>query len=213
MSLARPALFTFDIFGTVLDWRRGLGEDLAKRGQPIDDADFDHIIDSQGREEQLKFRPYSELTAASLVEVLQLNALAAAGIGVNVGRWPLFADSAQGLRRLQAVAPCVAMTNSDREHGEQVQEQLGFRLSSWICAEEVKLYKPNPAVWTEVAKRRGVTPSKAWWHVSAYADYDLEVARSLGLTCVFVERPHSRPGARDVTVTSLTALAALAEAL
>jgi FMN phosphatase YigB (HAD superfamily) len=52
---------------------------------------------------------------------------------------------------------------------------------------------------------------RAWWHVSAYADYDLRAARELGLTCVFVQRPHSRPGPVDVSVTDLAALADILE--
>jgi len=48
--------------------------------------------------------------------------------------------------------------------------------------------------------------------VSAYADYDLRTARELGLTCVFVRRPHSRAGDADVTVPDLAALADLVEA-
>jgi hypothetical protein len=52
---------------------------------------------------------------------------------------------------------------------------------------------------------------RSWWHVSAYADYDLRTARELGLTCVFVQRPHSRSGAADVTVPDLTALAEIVE--
>ena len=57
------------------------------------------------------------------------------------------------------------------------------------------------------AERMGVKPRREWWHVSAYADYDHETARSLGLSCVFVRRPHSRPGAADLAVADLAALA------
>jgi hypothetical protein len=35
------ALLTFDIFGTVLDWRRGLRESL--RGD-LSDVDFDRVV-------------------------------------------------------------------------------------------------------------------------------------------------------------------------
>ena len=55
-------------------------------------------------------------------------------------------------------------------------------------------------------------PGPAWWHVSAYADYDLVAARKLGLTCVFVGRPHARrgdPALADVVVADLAELAAL----
>jgi FMN phosphatase YigB (HAD superfamily) len=103
------------------------------------------------------------------------------------------------------------MTNSDRDHGEEVQARLGLRLSAWLCAEEVRRYKPDPRFWRELSARLGVLPGPAWWHVSAYGDYDLGAARALGLTTVFVARPHARPGPADLRVPDLGALADLVE--
>jgi 2-haloalkanoic acid dehalogenase type II len=200
----RPRVFTFDIFGTVIDWRRGLPH--------IDDATFDRVIDHQGRAEvAAPTRRYRDIVADSLVEVLGRPRDEAARTGAAVGQWPLFADSAEGLRRLRRIAPCVATTNSDRAHGEDVQAQLGFRLDDWVCAEDVGAYKPSPEVWRFTARKLGQPLDRSWWHVSAYADYDLEVARALGLTCVFIARPHARPGPHDVAAPDLLALAALAE--
>ena len=202
MSIERPLLLTFDIFGTVLDWRRGLS---------LEGAQFERVIDRQGElEQQARFRPYAEIVAQSLVDVLRMNAVAAAAAGAEAGRWPLFADSRDALARLRRIAPCVAMSNSDRAHGVQVQEQLGA-LDGWICAEELRVYKPDARFWHEVARRRGVAFGPRWWHVSAYADYDHRTAKELGLTCVLVRRPHSRPGPCDLEVPDLAALAAMLE--
>jgi 2-haloalkanoic acid dehalogenase type II len=198
----QPSLLTFDIFGTVLDWRRGLVESAA-----LDEACFDAVIDAQGRDEQSGFRPYREIIARSLVEVAGLAPERADAIGAAAGCWPLYADSREALARLRKIAPCAATTNSDRAHGEQVQAQLGFRLDAWLCAEELELYKPDERFFRAAAARLGKTPGRQWWHVSAYGDYDLEVARRLGLTCVYVARPHARPGPADVTVGDLTELA------
>ncbi|HEX7078506.1 MAG TPA: HAD family hydrolase [Candidatus Eisenbacteria bacterium] len=199
----RPTLFTFDIFGTVLDWRRGLAEAVRARGVPFDDAAFDRVIDAQGAIEGGPFRLYAEIVAESLVRVLGMEPAAARAIGDDAGRWPLYPDSAAALRGLMTVAPCVATTNSDRAHGVQVERALGFRMSDWICAEEIRRYKPDPEVWRAASARLGVAPGPHWWHVSAYGDYDLATARGLGLTSVFVERPHARPGPADVAVASL----------
>ena len=193
-------LLTFDIFGTVLDWKTGLERSL---GRPLTNPEFDRFIDYQGSDEQAQFRSYRSICARSLVEVFGLDPQKADAIGAEVGRWPLFSDSAEGMRRLQAIAPCVALTNSDRAHGEEVQEQLGFRLSNWICAEEIRSYKPSLAHWEEASRRLGVPFGPDWWHVSAYGDYDLSVAAKLGLTCVFIARPHSRPGPHDSAFTDL----------
>ena len=204
----RPQLLTFDVFGTVLDWRSGLERDCAAAGRPLAPGDFDRIIDRQAELEAAPHHLYSEVMRRSLVEVIGLDDAAAARIGANVGTWPLYPDSADALRALMAIAPCAALTNSDRVHGEQVQSQLGFRLSDWLCAEESGLYKPDERVWLAMAARRGVSPGPDWWHVSAYADYDLAVANRLGLTTVFVARPHARPGAATDTVRDLAELAA-----
>ena len=138
----KPSLLTFDIFGTVLDWRAGLG-----------DRDFDRLVDVQGELEQGRFRPYAEIVAESLVRVRRIDVVSAARMGAEVGTWPLFPDSREALRRMQHTAKLAATTNSDRAHGEQVQAQLGFRFDAWICAEEVRAYKPDRRIW-EAASRK-----------------------------------------------------------
>jgi 2-haloalkanoic acid dehalogenase type II len=209
-----PQLLTFDIFGTVLDWRGGLEQAAAARGKPLGAGDFDRVIDVQGELEQgPAFDLYASIVIKSLVAVLGMDATSAAAIAGSIGTWALYPDSREALRRLMAVAPCAATTNSDRHHGGQVQAQLGFKLSGWICAEDVKHYKPRREIWDEASERMGVPLGPRWWHASAYADYDLEVARKLGLTTVFVQRPHARPGAADVTVPDLVALAGVVETL
>ena len=41
-----PRLFTFDVFGTIVDWRSGLRKALGS--WPLSDAEFDRLIDVQG---------------------------------------------------------------------------------------------------------------------------------------------------------------------
>jgi 2-haloalkanoic acid dehalogenase type II len=211
--VVRPSLLTFDIFGTVLDWRRGMRDAVVRAGGVWNDGTFDRVIDAQGRAEGGAFRRYAEITSESLVDVVGLAPKAAAGIGATVGTWPPYPDSPEGLRRLMRIAPCAAMTNSDRAHGEQAQEGLGLALTYWVSAEESHVYKPSPDVWRYLSAKLRVPFGPEWWHVSAYGDYDLATARTLGLTCVYVERPHARPGPTDVHVGDLIELAAVAEML
>jgi 2-haloalkanoic acid dehalogenase type II len=211
----RPALISFDLFGTVLDWRSGLAADLARAGVTMDDAMFDAIVDAQGADEQAAFRPYTEIVARSLVAACALAPSTARVIGDHAGHWPLYADSAEALAQLAEAAPLAALTNSDRAHRPGVEAQTERKFDYWICAQEVGAYKPDPRMWAALAARvapAGILPGPSWWHVSAYADYDLGAARALGLTCVFVERPHSRrgdPALADVVVVDLAELAAL----
>jgi len=205
-----PLLLTFDIFGTVLDWKTGLEAACAAHGRPLRPGELDQIVDFQGDlEQEGEFDLYTSIVIKSLSAVLGFDATQAAEVADGVGRWPLFEDSREGLRRLQALTRCAATTNSDLHHAAQVQESLGFPLSGWICAEEVRHYKPRREMWDSASERMGVPIGPNWWHVSAYADYDLVTAKSLGLTTVLVERPYCRKGPADVTVPDLKALAAL----
>jgi len=205
----RPSLLTFDVFGTVLDWRQGLVDAAAAQGIDVDDRRFQAVIDHQARAESGPYRSYAEIAAESLVQVLRMPKKIARTIAEEAGAWPLFPDAADGLRALMRIAPCVAMTNSDQSHGKQVQDQLGFRLNGWICAEDVRCYKPAPEFWTAVPSRRGVPFGRSWWHVSAYADYDMATAGRLGLTTVFIERDHNVWGPSTMTAPDLRALAVI----
>jgi 2-haloacid dehalogenase len=202
------SLFTFDIFGTVVDWKSGL-EDALER--PVSDEEFDRFIDEQGRDEQAEYRPYTEITARSLVSVFGMDPEEAKLTGHHVGRWPLFPDAAEGLRRLSEIAPCWALSNSDVLHATEVQEQLGFQLAGWVSAEHVLSYKPALGHWEDVASRLQRAYDRSWWHVSAYGDYDLSVAQKLGLTCVYIPRRHHRPGPHDVQASDLLQLAEIAQ--
>jgi 2-haloacid dehalogenase len=203
----RPQLLTFDIFGTVIDWRLGLKEALRRHGAELSEADFDRVIDIQAGIEAGCYRTYSTIVTSSLIRAVGIPAAAARTIAESAGSWPLYQDAREGLRRLRRIAPCVATTNSDQRHGRQAQRELGFDLDGWVCAEEIRCYKPDPGFWRQVASRRGLRFGASWYHVSAYADYDIEAARRLGLTTVFVSRPHARFGPAHLHVRDLADLA------
>jgi len=205
-----PRLLTFDLFGTVVDWRAGLAVAL---GLPLDDAAFERVIDFQARDEQEAFRPYAEIVARSLTSVLDVAPSQARAIGERAGEWPVFADAPGAFARLRALAPCGATTNSDAAHRPAIEQQLGLSLEPWICAGEVGAYKPDVRIWEAAARATGLAFGPAWWHVSAYADYDLATARRLGLTTILVRRPHHRPGTPDLVDRAFDDVAALARAL
>jgi len=207
-----PTLFTYDVLGTILDWRRGMSEALAAHGHAMTEGEFDRITTTQMQLEMGPFRAYADIVAQSLVEVVGMDPAKAHAVGESIGRGPLFPDSSEGLSRLMRLAPCVAMTNSDRAHRGQIEAQLGFSLSGWFSAEDTRVYKPAHEFWHHVARKRGLRFDKNWWHVSAYADSDLDVARSLGLTAVFIKRPHQVSGGADYEFRSLPELANYLEA-
>jgi 2-haloalkanoic acid dehalogenase type II len=207
--MSTPALFTFDIFGTVIDWRTGLTKSARDAGVEMSERAFEDVIAYQAKVERGPYRSYAEILAESLVRIARMDRGSAQTVANHAGRWPLFPDAADGIRALMRLGPCVAMTNSDQAHGADIQHQLGFRMNGWICAEDVRCYKPSPEFWRAVSSRRSVPFGPDWWHVSAYADYDMGTAAKLGLTTVFVERPHCVWGPSTWSAPDLRAVAAL----
>lgn len=206
----KARLCTFDVFGTLVDWRRGLAEDLAGQGIALTENRFDRLLEEQeGAERSGHFRCYGEILAWSLVRRLGLAPLQAQALAEGIGGWPLFAEVPAALGRMPGGIRLAAMTNSDRAHGGPIRERLGVELAAWVCAEDVQVYKPAPGFWEEVGMRLGIAPGPEWWHVSAYADYDLATAKSLGLTTVLVRRPHHRAGPADHVLDDLSGLPAL----
>lgn len=199
----QPMLFTFDIFGTVVDSQRGLREALHHR--TLTDDEFERIAGMQRKLQSGPFQAFTDVVAQSLVEVLRVEPAAARSIGETVG--PLYPDAREGIARLMQSTPCVAMANADRAHRGPVEAQLGFPFSDWVCAEDTQVYKPASDFWHFVARKRGQRFDKSWWHVSAYADRDLDMVRSLGLTAVFLRRPHHVHGPADYEFRSFTELA------
>ena len=88
-----PQLVTFDIFGTILDWRIGLEASCRMASRPLQDGEFDRIVDVQGELEQGDFLDYATVTQRSLTSVLNLDATKATVIGAEVGTWPLYPDA------------------------------------------------------------------------------------------------------------------------
>ena len=155
---------TFDIFGTVLDWRSGLQAACRASGRPLRDGEFDRIVDAQGALEQGPYLDYATIVRRSLADILLIPEMIASDIAAGIGDWPFYPDAAK-LREFMRIAPCTAMTNSDRGHGETLQARLGFRLSNWLCAEETRLYKPHLDFWRRAGQRSGIEPGPHRWHV------------------------------------------------
>src|SRR4051794_9200380 len=80
-SVMRPVLLTFDVFGTLVDWRAGLRADLAAHDYQLTDKEFERVLAAQEVDETGPFRTYQAITAASLARALGLKADVADAIG------------------------------------------------------------------------------------------------------------------------------------
>jgi 2-haloacid dehalogenase len=202
IDFGRYEVLTFDCYGTLIDWETGLLEALRRALPGASGVDDEALLESYGRHEAEAERPpyrsYREVLASSLRGV-------AADIGVDVTRdaiavfsesvrdWPVFLDSPDALRRLQEQFRLGVITNCDTDLFAASSERLGVVFDWVVTAEEARSYKPSPRGFELAFERIGV-PRERILHVAQSLYHDHVPAKELGLTTVWIDRRHDRPG-------------------
>ena len=114
---------------------------------------------------------------------------AEAGLLETYRRLPAFADAHDGLARLaEAGHRMVAFSNGlgATLRGLLTHARLLPPLTDVVSVDEVKTYKPGPAVYHHLVARGGVSPDRTWL-VSSNA-WDVLGAKSAGLKAAWVRR-------------------------
>jgi 2-haloacid dehalogenase len=120
-----------------------------------------------------------------------------------VGEWPAFPDSRGALARLKEHFALAVITNCDDDLFAASNRRLGVTFDAVITAQQVGSYKPSHRNF-EVAFERIGAPRERILHVAQSLFHDHVPAKELGLTTVWVDRRHDRPGSGATPPTSAT---------
>ncbi len=228
LDFSRFEVLTFDCYGTLIDWERGLLDAihavLDRRGIEAGD---DELLEAYAAEEATlekgKYLPYREILRRCL------HALSAAfgfspddrevhAFANSVGDWPPFEDSGEALARLATRFRLGVITNCDDDLFAGSNEQLGAPFNWVVTAQQVKSYKPNQRNF-EVALERIGSPPERVLHVAQSLYHDHVPAKGMGLSTVWVDRRRGNEGfgatppaavAPDLVVPDLRSLADVA---
>jgi 2-haloacid dehalogenase len=203
LDYGRFDALTFDCYGTLIDWETGLADAF----RPIllaygVDADEEDLLARYARHEAAAeagpYLRYRDVLAAGLRGV-------AAEYGFepepdeierfagSVADWPAFADSAAALERLKARYRLGIITNCDDDLFAASNAKLGVMFDWIITAEQVGSYKPNEANFRAAFGRLSL-PTDRILHVAQSLYHDHVPAGRLGLSSVWIDRRHDRPG-------------------
>lgn len=197
-------VLSFDCYGTLIDWERGIIAALA----PIFDA-HRAVLDPEatlerfaGLEAAAEAGPYVGYRAV-LMRVLE-------GLGANLGfspsaeeletfsasvaDWPAFPDSPGALRLLKSKYRLAVITNIDDDLFAHSARRLEVPFDWVVTAQQIRSYKPSLENFRQAHERIGVPPARIL-HVAQSLFHDIEPARRLGLSTVWVNRRHGMPGA------------------
>src|SRR5260370_31719111 len=158
--MARPAAehlvatrwLTFDCFGTLVDWRHGIGTTgellFAGRGAELVGA---YIEIEAEVEKEKPFRRYRVALAETLRRAaarlkLDLKHDDATALTSTIPHWPVFSDVGPALRTLHADGWKLALlTNCDRDLIALTERRLPEPFDAVVTADDVSAYKPDHA--------------------------------------------------------------------
>ena len=197
-------VLTFDCYGTLIDWEAGLLAGLRVvldvRGIAADDeALLETYAALEATAEAGPYRTYREVLGVGLRGVcqglgFQPTEAEVAAFGGSVAAWPAFPDSAAALTRLATRYRLGVITNCDDDLFAASNRRLGVAFDWVVTAQQARGYKPRIANF-ELAFERIDVPREGILHVAQSLFHDHVPAKALGMTTVWIDRRHDRPGA------------------
>ena len=202
-GLSMKAL-TFDVFGTVVDWRKSIAEEaetlLAREGRDVDGQAFALAWRARyqpSREEvRAGRRPFVKLDVLhreNLLDVLQafeIEGVSAPTIDALNRAWHRLApwpDVVGGLTRLKQRYIIAPLSNGNVALMVNLAKQAGLPWDVILGAEVANAYKPDPEAYRRAAVLLDLDPADCMM-VAAHND-DLVAAAATGMKTAFVPRP------------------------
>jgi 2-haloacid dehalogenase len=194
---------TFDVFGTVVDWRSGIireGEALGRaRGITIDWARFADAwrglyqpMLSRVRDGAMGWTKLDDLHRASLDRLLVefgITGLGEAEIDHfnrawhRLDPWP---DAVAGLTRLKRRYILATLSNGNVALLVNMAKRAGLPWDALLGAEPARHYKPQPEAYLATAAFLGLKPAQCLMVAAHY--HDLLAARACGFRTAYVWR-------------------------
>lgn len=199
--MRRYDVLTFDCYGTLVDWERGIAEAL-ERAAGADGVTLDRAAalrayhEIEPRVQAERYRRYREvlaLTARAVAERLgwPLAPGREAFLPESLPTWPPFPDTNGALRRLRDAGHRLAiLSNVDDDLLAGTRRHLDVAFDFVVTAQQVGSYKPAPGHFAAARERIGAA---RWLHVAQSYFHDVQPARALGIASAWINRKGERP--------------------
>jgi 2-haloalkanoic acid dehalogenase type II len=187
---------TFDCYGTLVDWRKGiethLGELLRKNGLPSGVRVFPIYVKLEAEEEG-QYKSYREVlkdTAVKVAEHLRVSIAEkeAKTFAASVPSWPPFSDTVESLKELgKRGCKRVILSNIDKDILKETILQNGLDVDGYITAEDVGSYKPSLGHWNRFFDVYR-TSKESTLHVAQSIFHDIIPCSKLAISTAWINR-------------------------
>jgi len=207
MRLRDFSVLTFDCYGTLIDWERGIVAALAPwRERAGVDVSDEALLEAFARHEsrqqaQTPSMRYPELLARVHEAIAgdfgaEATPAERAAFGASAGDWPAFADAPEALAYLERHYRLVVLSNVDNDSFARSRERLGVEFDAVYTAEDIGSYKPDPRNFEYLLAclgERGIERGHIL-HVAQSLYHDHVPAKVAGLASAWIDRRAGRPG-------------------
>jgi 2-haloacid dehalogenase len=190
-----PRWATFDCYGTLVDWNRGIGDQLERLfGAEARMAALARYHEVEPRIEASRpGAPYRAVMAECLAAVAEslgheLPVTERDALGRSLPDWPVFGEVPAALSELRDHGWRLAiLSNTDRDLIDASIQRIGVPFELAVVASEIGSYKPEPGHWREFRRLTKADPGRHV-HVAASLFHDVEPSHELGIPCVWINR-------------------------
>jgi 2-haloacid dehalogenase len=189
---------TFDCYGTLIDWNRGIGDALASLWP---DADREALLaryhEIEPRVQLDSALPYREVLRQALVllagdEDRPLGEADEFALADSLPSWRPFPEVPGALAELRGRGFKLAiLSNTDPDLLDASLERIGVSVDGRVTAAEIGSYKPAPGHWERFFAQYDADREQHV-HVGASLYHDIEPASHLDLKAVWINRLDER---------------------
>jgi 2-haloacid dehalogenase len=187
---------TFDVYGTLIDWETGIYEAFAKEagrdGVEIDRAVLMPLFHEISREiEAGSYELYAEVLRRTAIEIAKridwpLEPSRSGFLPDSVQHWKPFRETTPQLQKLAKKYKLGLLSNIDDKLLGQTRRQIPIDFDLVVTAQQVRSYKPEPAHFTECARRIG--GKRGWVHVASSHYHDVVPCVKQRVPVIWVNR-------------------------
>lgn len=197
---------SFDCYGTLIDWERGLLDFLTPRlPASTNPAEIlRHYATFEAAAEHGEYKSYREILRIVFKNFAEKYNFTIATeeeylLSESVRQWPPFADSTEALILLQKQYKLIIISNIDDDLFAHSEELLGLKFDHIFTAQQIGSYKPSLKNFNYVREALALD-KKIWLHVAQSLYHDHQPANALDIDSVWIKRP-SLAGAQGVAPT------------
>jgi 2-haloacid dehalogenase len=196
-------VFTFDCYGTLIDWESGIssamGEILEAHGIAMNKEEvLELFAELESRIEAGEFCNYKTVlmnVAEGFGEKLGFtpDKKELDQFSMSVRNWPPFQDSTDALNSLKKKFGLAVISNVDNDLFEFSKDKLKTDFDWIITAEDIGSYKPALRNFHYAIEKIGL-PKEKILHVAQSLYHDIAPAGIAGLKTVWINRRHKKEG-------------------